>query len=194
MTRGPRPGGRRQPRLDIGSGSAVRPWTTADAPDLVLGLRDALVRHYAGRLIDDRTTALAALLSWSDQWQQGTGAAWAVCDPAQQIVGSIRFGLIDPEVGTGSVGYWLLPDGRGRGLASGALRATTPVVLERLGWHRIELYHAVENERSCAVARRGGYLQEGVMRSAMRYPVDGRRSDEHLHARLRDDPAPAGGA
>jgi hypothetical protein len=28
------------------------------------------------------------------------------------------------------------------------------------------------------------------MRSAMRYPVDGRWSDEHLHARLVTDPEP----
>jgi ribosomal-protein-alanine N-acetyltransferase len=63
------------------------------------------------------------------------------------------------------------------------------VVFEHLGWHRVELYHAVENGRSCAVARRAGFPFEGVMREAMRYPVDGRWSDEHLHARLVSDPA-----
>jgi [ribosomal protein S5]-alanine N-acetyltransferase len=183
-----RPGRRRQPGLDLGAGYSARPWTTNDAPDLVLGLQDPLVRRYATRLIDDRPTAVNALFSWADQWQQSTGAAWAVCDPSRRIVGSVRFGLIDPDVGTGSVGYWMLPEGRGRGLASGALRAGTRTVLDRLGWHRIELYHAIENERSCAVARRCRYPAEGVMRSAMYYPVDGRRSDEHLHARLRDDP------
>jgi hypothetical protein len=30
------------------------------------------------------------------------------------------------------------------------------------------------------------------MRAAMRYPADGRWSDEHLHARLVDDPDPEG--
>jgi RimJ/RimL family protein N-acetyltransferase len=88
------------------------------------------------------------------------------------------------------VGYWLLPEGRGRGIATSALRRTTPVVFRRLEWHRIELYHAVENKRSCGVARRSGYVAEGVMRSAMRYPADGRWSDEHLHARLVTDPDP----
>ena len=64
----------------------------------------------------------------------------------------------------------------------------TRLVFDRFGWHRIELYHAVENERSCGVAKRAGYPPEGVKRSAMSYPVDGRRSDEHLHARLVSDP------
>jgi RimJ/RimL family protein N-acetyltransferase len=153
-------------------------------------MRDALVRQYAGQLIDERQSALAALHTWADQWQEGQGAAWAICEPGRQVVGSVRFGMIDPELGTGSVGYWLLPVGRGHGLASNALRSATQLVFDRFGWHRVELYHAIENERSCRVAKRAGYLQEGVMRSAMRYPVDGRRSDEHLHARLITDPPP----
>ena len=180
--------GRRQPQIELTAGFRLRPWSTSDAPDIVLGMRDALVRQYAGILVDDRQAALAALHTWSDQWQESLGAAWAICDPGGQIVGSVRFGLLDQGLGTGSVGYWLLPEARGRGLASGALGSATRLVFERFGWHRIELYHAVENERSCAVAKRSGYPQEGVMRSAMRYPVDGRRSDEHLHARLRTDP------
>jgi RimJ/RimL family protein N-acetyltransferase len=180
--------GRRQPQLELPLGYRLRPWTTADAPDIVIGMRDALVRQYAGQLIDDRQSALAALHAWADQWQEGLGAAWAIWDPGQQILGSVRFGVIDPEVGTGSVGYWLLPEGRGRGLAANALRAATEFVFEHFGWYRVELYHAVENERSCGVAKRAGYRPEGVMRSAMRYPIDGRRSDEHLHARLVTDP------
>jgi RimJ/RimL family protein N-acetyltransferase len=174
----------------LSTGCRLRPWRTADAPDLVIAMRDALVRWYAGQLIEDRREALAALHTWSDQWQEGLGAAWAICDPDSQIVGSVRFGMRDAQIGIGSVGYWLLPNGRGRGLASAALRTATQVVFERLEWHRVELYHALENERSCGVAKRAGYPQEGVMRSAMRYPVDGRRSDEHLHARLRSDPPP----
>lgn len=182
--------GRRQPQLELASGYRLRPWSTTDAPDLLIGMRDALVRQYASQLFDEQPAALAALHTWADQWREGLGAAWAVCDPDRQIIGSVRFGLTDPQLGTGSVGYWLLPEGRGRGLASGALRAGTQLVFDRLGWHRIELYHAIENGRSCGVAKRSGYPQEGVMRSAMRYPIDGRRSDEHLHARLSSDPPP----
>ncbi len=181
---------RRQPRLDLGHGLGLRPWTSEDAPQIVLALRDPLVRRYAGTLFDERATALAGIHTWSDQWSQGLGAGWAIADAGGQVVGSVRFGAIAVELGLGSVGYWLIPEARGQGLAVRAVRAATPVVFERLGWHRIELYHAVENERSCAVARRSGYLAEGVMRSAMRYPADGRRSDEHLHARLVTDPEP----
>src|SRR3954447_4496846 len=90
--------GRRQPQLELPAGYRLRPWSTSDAPDMVLGMRDALVRQYAGQLIDDRSGALAALHTWSDQWQEGLGAAWAICDPGRQIVGSVRFGMIDPDL------------------------------------------------------------------------------------------------
>jgi RimJ/RimL family protein N-acetyltransferase len=52
--------------------------------------------------------------------------------------------------------------------------------------HRIELCHAVANPASCRVADRAGYRAEGTLRESYRYG-DGRRYDEHLHARLATD-------
>jgi RimJ/RimL family protein N-acetyltransferase len=179
-----------QPRFRLAGGELIRPWETADAPVLVLADAEPLVRHYAGRLIEDRGAALAAVHSWADRWQEGVGATWAVCSPAGDPMGHVGFAVTDPTIGTGAVGYWLFPEARGRGLMSGALAATVPLVFRTLSWHRMELYHAVENSRSCAVARRAGFQLEGTMREAMRYPADGRRSDEHLHARLAHDPPP----
>ncbi|GAB6901028.1 GNAT family N-acetyltransferase [Kineosporia succinea] len=180
----------RQPGQSLAYGHRLRSWTTSDAPVLVLALRDPLVRHYASVLLDDRDTALGAVHDWNGQWQDGTGAAWAITTPGDEVIGQIRFGLFDSGLGTASVGYWLLPEARGRGLATQAVARASGIVFQRLGWHRVELYHAVENTRSCGVARRSGYPLEGVMREAMRYPDDGRRSDEHLHARLVSDPDP----
>jgi ribosomal-protein-alanine N-acetyltransferase len=182
----------RQPRLSLGNGVVLRPWRSDDAPALVLAHRDAAVRHYAGYLIDDRPAAVEAILRWSHTWSDGSGAAWAVSGPGDQLLGAVRFGVVDTQLGIGSVGYWLDPQARGRGVATAALRVATAAVFTGLGWHRIELNHAVENERSCGVARRSGYRYEGVMRQAMRYPSDGRWSDSHLHARLAEDPDPAG--
>ena len=176
-----------QPTLSLPHDVVLRPWRPEDAPGLLLAQRDPMVRHYAGRLLDDRESALRALQGWVRDWYDAAGAAWAVTAHGAQILGMVRFALIDVNLGTGSVGYWLLPEVRGRGVAAESLRRTTSVVFDRLEWHRVELYHAVENERSCGVARRAGYRAEGVMRSAMRYPADGRWSDEHLHARLVTD-------
>lgn len=182
---------RRQPTFDLPLGLRLRPWVQADAPGLVLALKDPLVRHYAGFIVDDRTHALARIQRSASAWLDDVGAHWVISGSSGEVLGSVGFGQIPSGVESGSVGYWLVADVRGHGVVSTAVQLGTVAVFRHLDWHRIELYHAVENERSCAVARRCGYRFEGVMRDAMRYPDDGRWSNEHLHARLITDPDPA---
>lgn len=181
---------RRQPTIGLPYGLQLRPWLQTDAPGLVIALRDPLIRRYAGFVVDDRTQSLTRIQRSAAAWQDDTGAHWVIAGTSGEVLGSVGFGQIPNGLACGSVGYWLLPEMRGRGVVTAAVRAGTRTVFDQFGWRRIELYHAVENERSCAVARRCGFLFEGVMRDAMRYPDDGRWSNEHLHARLITDPAP----
>src|SRR5262245_46220868 len=130
---------RGQPRLPLPGGGYARPWTPADAGALVLGHRDVLVRHYASALVDDPRTAAQRIADWNRGWADGTDAAWAVATHGDAVVGSVRFGLRDAELGIGTVGYWLDAEGRGRGWATAALEAATRTVFDRLGWQRVEL-------------------------------------------------------
>ena len=179
----------RQPAIDLAGGVRMRPWRSVDAADLWLAAQDPLVRRYAGFLVADRSDAAVVVQQAAAMWRSRDGAAWGLWD-GTTLLGSLRFVGADAYPGTGVVGYWLVPQARGRGLATAALEAGTRGAFSRLGWHRIELRHAVENDRSCRVARRCGYLLEGTLREGMTYPVDSRRSDEHLHARLASDPEP----
>jgi ribosomal-protein-alanine N-acetyltransferase len=183
---------RRQPEHDLPGGLRLRSWTVSDATGLLLALRDPLVRRYAGFLVSGRPEAELHVQRYAASWSAGDGPAWVVSDGSGSVLGSIRFGLVDRTLGCGMVGYWLLPQARGLGVVSAAVRYGSGQVFGPLGWHRVELRHAVENEPSCAVARRCGYRLEGTMRDAMRYPSDGRWSDEHLHARLAADREPPG--
>jgi ribosomal-protein-alanine N-acetyltransferase len=180
-----------QPSFDLPLGLCLRPWAQADAPGVLLAMRDPLVRHYAGFIVSDRNQALARIQRSATAWADEVGAHWVIASRGGEVLGSVGFGQLLSGVESGSVGYWLLPAVRGHGVVTAAVRTSTRAVFAHLGWHRIELYHAVENEPSCAVARRCGYRFEGVMRDAMRYPDDGRWSDEHLHARLITDPLPS---
>ena len=179
-----------QPRYDLPHGLVMRPWVQSDALGLLLAMRDPLVTHYAGFLVEDRNQAMSRVQRAAGSWADRVGANWVISTPSGEVVGSVGFGQLLNGVESGSVGYWLLPQARGHGVVTLAVQLGTRAVFRHLGWHRIELYHAVENERSCGVARRCGYLYEGVMRDAMRYPDDGRWSNEHLHARLITDPEP----
>src|SRR5690606_39699272 len=54
---------------------------------------------------------------------------------------------------TAELGYWLLPSARGRGLASGALRALRDWCCDA-GYHRISLVANLDNLATHRVARR----------------------------------------
>jgi len=64
------------------------------------------------------------------------------------------------------------------------VQAATTFAFRELALRRVVLFHAVDNDGSCGVAGRTGYVPEGVHRQAHRYG-DGRWHDEHSHARLR---------
>jgi RimJ/RimL family protein N-acetyltransferase len=77
------------------------------------------------------------------------------------------------------------PRFRGRRLADEAARLFQRLVLEELGYHRIELEIYGFNERACAHAERAGYVREGRKRKA--YRKDGEWVDSVLYALLAED-------
>ena len=169
-------------------GLRLRPWVPDDTDVVLKAFVDPAIRHYAGNLYDTVADATRFVTTRTTSWAEGTGAAWAVtAADTGTVLGHIGLHEMDAGLRLAMVGYWLLPRARGRGVMTKALDAASAYAFEHLGVHRIELAHAVENEVSCRVAERAGYPYEGTLRQAMRYPVDGRWSDEHLHARLADD-------
>jgi RimJ/RimL family protein N-acetyltransferase len=138
----------------------------------------------------DRTAAAAtarfitATQDWTDR-----ESCWGIFDTTGTVLGGISVFAIDADQASSQVGYWTLPDARGRGVATAALKAVSAWTFGQLQLHRIELFHAVDNLPSCAVAQRAGFTLEGELRQSYRYH-DGIRRDEHLHARLAADPTP----
>ena len=127
-------------------------------------------------------------------WRDGTGASFAIVDRADELLGAVtRFG---PEGHGATVGLWLAPAGRGRGIGTRALRlvidwtfATTEVV-------RIDCYIEVGNEPSMRMVERVG-LPPGrpAARVGRWVPTDpstawSGRSCAPTTAKSRDDPAP----
>ena len=106
-----------------------------------------------------------------------------------RAVGTVSLFSIDREQGTALVGYRTVPAERRRGVATAALRAVARQAFDELGLHRVQLFHAVANPASCAVARAAGFGLEGTLRESYLYG-DGLRHDEHLHARLSTDAEP----
>jgi RimJ/RimL family protein N-acetyltransferase len=77
------------------------------------------------------------------------------------------------------------PRFRGRRLADEAARRFQRLLLEELGYHRLELEIYAFNERACAHAERVGFVREGRRRRA--YLRDGEWVDTVLYALLAED-------
>lgn len=110
---------------------------------------------------------------------------WAITTPTA-IVGRVSLAHIGATDGEAELGYWLLPEHRGRGLASAAVGAIEHHAFGPLGLGRLTIRHEPENDRSCRLAQRRGYLPDGTARGA--FVRGGQRRDLHVHALLATDP------
>jgi len=83
----------------------------------------------------------------------------------------------DPK--TGSVGYWLLPRARGRGLATRAVRLISSWATREMGVTNLRLTTEPKNDGSRRVAERSGFRQTGVLHHQA--TIDGRLIDQVVY-------------
>jgi RimJ/RimL family protein N-acetyltransferase len=77
------------------------------------------------------------------------------------------------------------PGFRGRRLSDEGARLFQRLLIEELGYHRLELEIYAFNERACAHAERAGFVREGRKRQA--YRKDGEWVDTVLYALIPED-------
>jgi len=89
---------------------------------------------------------------------------------------------ITPYSRSGEIGYWIDGGYEGRGLASRAVTAVLDHGFGALGIERITLHTDPANERSRALARRLGFVEEGLLRQGLAFPDQ--RRDEAVYGLL----------
>ncbi len=109
------------------------------------------------------------------RWTRGTRATFSVCDPIDACLGHAWVEVDPVDAHRGSVGYWLLPEGRGKGFATRSVQLVSRWALGELGMARLSLTTDPSNDRSQRVAKRSGFVKEGVLRSYE--DIGGRRVD-----------------
>ncbi|MFE6549643.1 GNAT family N-acetyltransferase [Streptomyces sp. NPDC057746] len=175
--------GSEQPVLSVAQGLELRPWEPADAPVFLGAYQDEEIRRWHTR----RPQSEAQVRVWFDgyrqDWQSATGAHWAIARRDGEVLGRISTRSWNLDDGVAGVGYWVLPEARGAGVATCAVIALSAWALCEIGFYRLHLDHSTRNRASCRVATKSGYLLEGTMRSAAVH--DDGRHDMHLHARIR---------
>jgi RimJ/RimL family protein N-acetyltransferase len=170
-----------------GEGVLLRPYRPEDADDVAVGCADPLTQRFVPNLAHPYTRADA--LRWITEEVPGRAASGdtvhAVVDPVtDRMLGGC--GLFNRGEGTAEIGYWTMPDARGRGVATEVTRALTGFAFGR-GIRRVYLRIEPENVPSQRVALACGYTREGVQRGAGAGP-NGTRTDLIMWARLDTDP------
>ncbi|GKQ36635.1 GNAT family N-acetyltransferase [Streptomyces sp. A012304] len=180
-----------------GHGLRLRLWDPASETDVDAWLRgrtDPEFRRWNTplRAVTDRESARASLRDKAAEREAGTSVTFCVTDAADAtILGEITVNAISRVERSCNIGFGVLPEARGRQVATRALLLVTRWAVDELGLHRLELGHALGHEASCRIAERCGFRYEGTLRGAMleQGGTDAFR-DVHRHARLATDPEP----
>jgi len=112
----------------------------------------------------------------AQNWIAGTELPVVIAvrrDGQWQLVGSVGL-RIDRYSRSGELGYWVDGAHEGRGLVSRAVAAVLDQAFGPLGLDRVSLHTDVANQRSRALARRLGFVEEGTLRQGLAFPAERR--------------------
>lgn len=132
---------------------------------------------YAG-LSDPRVYATCAVsyhsledtqvqMDWySNLLEDEQGISWAICrnDPSREFLGVCGFSSHLPEHRRAEIGYWMLHQHWGKGIASECVEAIVRYGFEKLNLHRIGAQVDIGNVASSRLLERLGFSYEGTSR------------------------------
>lgn len=161
----------------------LRPWTENDVPALVAAGNDPEIQYWIP-VIPRPYTEQDALSFVRGEARPELQHSFAITANGV-VVGAIGM-TTNQQSRTGHIGYWCVPEARGRGLTTRALRLVSRWAFDELGLERLELITDPDNVASQRVAEKVGYQREGVLRSHLLHP-DGRRRDSVMFSLLPDE-------
>jgi RimJ/RimL family protein N-acetyltransferase len=155
-------------------GVVLRDWRDEDAPALTPVCGEWNVCAFTS-VPWDYTEAEA--LAWIERQRQkraaGAVLAMAILAPDDdQALGNVNLAELDGGGREAEIGYWLVPEVRGKGLATAATSLLIDWALHNLALDRVEFAILPENRASQRVADRVGATPEGVREKS--HEADGR--------------------
>jgi ribosomal-protein-alanine N-acetyltransferase len=96
-------------------------------------------------------------------WENDAGIRWGV-EMERKLIGTCGFHNIKNSAKRGELGYELGYEYWGRGLMRKALRPVLDYGFNIMRFERIEAFINVDNERSAALLKKLGFVEEGILR------------------------------
>lgn len=151
----------------------LRPPDDRDLDAIAQALVDRDVVRWLG---PSTMTAVETLKLNRSRWLDATGPTFAICEAAaadKPCVGHVWMNIAPG--GEGAIGYWLLPDVRGRGLATRSVQLMANWAVGVIALERVRILVEPTNEASQRVAENSGFRRQGVLRENAR--IEGRLID-----------------
>jgi RimJ/RimL family protein N-acetyltransferase len=159
----------------------------ADIEVVFRGLSDpAVIAHYG--VSYETLQATQRQMDWFEEiLAAGTGTWWGISDlaPGAPLIGACGLNDIHAEHRRGELGYWLLPECWGRGVATECMVAVLEHAYGPMALHRVAAEVDVENHASRRLLDRLGFRLEGIRRDYER--KHGSFIDLMIYARLATD-------
>lgn len=147
------------PPLSWDSGS-LRPWTADDAATLVDAWHDREIARW-NPVPPDPTIERATHWIAGCEARLDADRSLDLCivddSPTAAVIGEVGLSGFDWDRGAALIGYWVLPIGRGRGLATQATAALADWAIRGIGLKLIIARCNSANLASQAVAQRAGF-------------------------------------
>lgn len=115
----------------------------------------------------------------------GEGVSQAIVDATGDRAIGLMWLALRPQPHVGGLGYWIVPQERGRGAATAAVRLVVPWALSALDLRRVEAWVLPENVASQHVLRNAGFVEEGRLRSFL--TIRGSAADALVFSAVRHD-------
>ena len=153
----------------------VRPPRKGDVPSITAACQDPDIARFTRIPSPYTEDDAAAFIELSRTgWTEGTATNFIGIDLHNgMLLGSCGL-VIDHRENAAELGYWVVPEARGAGVATTMAWLVADFGLEQLGLQRLNLITSANNEGSRRVATRLGFELEGTMRSAH---IDGPTGD-----------------
>jgi RimJ/RimL family protein N-acetyltransferase len=149
-------------------GGRLTAWREDDVPMVVAAVNDPQTHRWLplpSPYTDDHARYWTSTLS--EQLRvSGDGLHLAARAADGALVGSVSLKRTDRAARVTEIGYWTVPQMRGRGLTTAAVRALAEWALTEGGMRRVEIRVAPGNAASRQVAKKAGFTEEGTLRDA----------------------------
>lgn len=150
------------------------------------------------RVVDENRADLRTWLPWVDQTKdpsvtkvfiqkalyqlaQGRGFHCAIL-AGSELAGVIGFHETNLECRSTSLGYWLAPAHRGKGIMTASCRALVDHAFAKMAIHRLEIRCAPKNTKSRAIPERLAFTIDGTARGAEW--LNGKPLDNVIYSKL----------